>query len=232
MSRFVSKALLTLFVGCLVATGWAKRQVIGKMGQTIEPAKLYATASTRSRVYYSAKAFEYLVVNDSKFTDWLRVRLKNGRDAYILRKSVAKLPYDVSYDTVERGGEVADPTLDRTTLPGYALKYKGTPYVWGGESLSNGIDCSGFVKKLFGKIGVDLPRTAAEQALVGTPITRLDDLQPGDRLYFWETKRNKIGHTGIYMGGGYFIHSSRGNGGVDTDILSARWQKILVAARR
>jgi cell wall-associated NlpC family hydrolase len=104
--------------------------------------------------------------------------------------------------------------------------------------LTNGIDCSGFVQQLFGKIGVDLPRTAAEQAKVGKKIERLEDLQPGDRLYFWDKKRGKIGHTGIFLGffkdgGAYFIHSSTNNKGVDTDDLrSKKWLNMLVAARR
>jgi len=68
---------------------------------------------------------------------------------------------------------------------------------------------------------------------VGTPVTRLEDLQPGDRLYFWDAKRGMIGHTGIYLGGGYFVHSSRGHGGVNTDYLGQKkWLNILVAARR
>jgi cell wall-associated NlpC family hydrolase len=103
------------------------------------------------------------------------------------------------------------------------LKYIGTPYVWGGNDINNGIDCSGFVKKLYGDIGMNLPRQ---------PITRLENLRKGDRLYFWENKRNTIGHTGIYLGNGYFVHSSRGHNGVNTDLLTEKWLKILVAARR
>ena len=68
---------------------------------------------------------------------------------------------------------------------------------------------------------------------MGQQITRLEDLQAGDRLYFWENKRGKIGHTGIYLGKGYFVHSSVGNHGVATDYLGSKnWLKILVAARR
>jgi cell wall-associated NlpC family hydrolase len=126
-----------------------------------------------------------------------------------------------------RGGDA------RSKMADYSLKFQGTPYVWGGNDELNGIDCSGFVKKMYGKIGLSLPRTAAEQALVGKPIYNLEDLQKGDRLYFWDKKRGKIGHTGIYLGDGNFVHSSSGRGGVATDYLgSDRWLKILVAARR
>lgn len=65
------------------------------------------------------------------------------------------------------------------------------------------------------------------------PITKLEDLQKGDRLYFWSKSRNKIGHTGVYLGNGYFVHSSSGKGKVTTDYLATpKWLNILVAARR
>ncbi|MFX8899346.1 NlpC/P60 family protein, partial [Acinetobacter baumannii] len=66
-----------------------------------------------------------------------------------------------------------------------SFRYIGTPYKWGGQSLTGGIDCSAFVQTLYGKEGIALPRTAREQALVGQKVERLEQLQPGDRLYFW-----------------------------------------------
>jgi cell wall-associated NlpC family hydrolase len=116
----------------------------------------------------------------------------------------------------------------------YALKFEGTPYEWGGNDLTGGIDCSGFVKQIVAdKTGYNLPRTAAEQSLVGMPITRLEDLRPGDRLYFRMKSESKISHTGIYIGNGRFVHSSHGKGGVSTDTLTQpSWRAMLVAARR
>ncbi|MBI3720982.1 MAG: C40 family peptidase, partial [Fimbriimonas ginsengisoli] len=120
-----------------------------------------------------------------------------------------------------------------SALAQYSLNFVGAPYQWGGNSTMTGIDCSGFVKQIYGAIGVSLPRTAAEQVSVGQPILRLEDLQSGDRLYFWDSRRGKVGHTGIYLGNGYFVHSSSGKGGVSTDYLGAKkWLKLLVAARR
>ena len=221
----------------ILATGFAQAKanetVLGKLGQTLEASKIYASASTKSRVYYTAKAYEYLILRTSKSSGWFSVVMRNGSLGYIKSSAVARLPYDVtaaSNASAPTGG-VGTPT-SRSEIANYALKYQGTKYVWGGNNLTERIDCSGFVQQLYGKIGVSLPRTAAEQALVGTAIHNLEDLQPGDRLYFWEKKRNKIGHTGIYMGNGYFVHSSRGKNGVSTDVLNEKWRKILVAARR
>ena len=162
--------------------------------------------------------------------------MQNGMKGYVPTDAVTKLPYLVTQEAPRytpspsrSGGAVSRSGLG---VANYSLNFIGTPYKWGGTDENNGIDCSGFVKKMFGAIGVGLPRTAAEQARVGMPITRYEDLQPGDRLYFYEAKRNKIGHTGIYIGNGYFVHSSSGKHGVNTSYLSAGWQKLLVEARR
>lgn len=85
----------------------------------------------------------------------------------------------------------------------------GTPYVWGGNSLSNGIDCSGLVQQVYKKYGISLPRVTYDQINVGSSVGR-SKLRPGD-LVFFDTDRNRRGpdHVGIYMGGGRFIHAPK-----------------------
>ena len=83
---------------------------------------------------------------------------------------------------------------------GIAMQYLGTPYVYGGES-PGGFDCSGLVMYVFGQIGVSLPHNAAAQYGDGMPVSR-DQLEPGDLVFF-----NGLGHVGIYIGGGQFIHA-------------------------
>jgi cell wall-associated NlpC family hydrolase len=230
---------------------------VGRLGQSISETKIYSSMNEQSRSLWNLKSYSYLVINQTKYNKWRAVLLQNGSTGYILADKVAELPYDVeipkdykfansrtasssrgtSRTPGSTGRETGTPSNKQEMLD-YSYKFIGTRYVWGGNSLTNGIDCSGFVQQLFGKIGVDLPRTAAEQAKVGKKIERLEDLQPGDRLYFWDKKRGKIGHTGIFLGffkdgGAYFIHSSTNNKGVDTDDLrSKKWLNMLVAARR
>lgn len=228
------RAFLALVAIATSVTANAEKKVLGKLGQATEKTPIYASMSSRARVYYRVKQYEYLVVADSSRDNWMKVLLQNGQYGYVPADTIAKLPYEV---TTEAKPRTSRSSLGSGSSRGWAaekgLEFRGTPYVWGGNDLNRGIDCSGFVKKLFGAVGMNLPRTASEQALVGTSITRLEDLQKGDRLYFWENKRNKIGHTGIYLGNGYFVHSSRGKNGVDTDYLgSPKWLKILVAAKR
>jgi cell wall-associated NlpC family hydrolase len=228
----------------------ATGKVIGKLGQAIEATEIRSTPGAKAKVYYRTKQFQYLVIKPTKYEKWLAVLLQNGRDGYILAEKVARLPYDVRMNDAPakrpagsatsrqgiRNGVAADGA--KADMLRLSFEYVGTPYRWGGNSLTNGVDCSGFVQQLFGKIGVSLPRTAAEQAYHGTPVPRLEDLRAGDRLYFWDSKRGKIGHTGIFLGyyadgGAYFIHSSSNNKGVDTDDLRRDyWRNMLVAARR
>ena len=211
------------------------KSVLGRYGQTVETTKIYRAPNSQSRAYYTAKAFEYICVNWYSNPKWLKVLMSNGTQGYVPSAKVAVLPYEVTVsrtsNTRSKGLPLAS-TTSRGAVAQWSLNFIGTPYKWGGNDIQNGIDCSAFVQKLYGEIGLKLPRTASEQAMVGQPIERLEELQKGDRLYFWENRRWKIGHTGIYLGNGYFVHSSSGKKGVSTDFLSERWRKILVAARR
>jgi cell wall-associated NlpC family hydrolase len=111
-----------------------------------------------------------------------------------------------------------------------ALKWLGTRYVYGGTT-RNGIDCSALVQNSFRACGYRLPRTAAEQARVGTPIA-VNDLQPGDRLYFSASGR-RIDHTGLYMGNGLFVHASgTGRSVIVSNLFDRRNWNIYVGARR
>lgn len=213
----------------------AEKVVLGKLGQTIAQATIYTRPSPKARAYCRVKPYEYLVLQEAPSKTYYKVLLSTGASGYVPTASVAKLPYNVTAE--QNPGYTRDTGLltsrSRAAVASYATKFEGTPYKWGGNDPLHGIDCSAFVKYLYGQIGVKLPRTAAQQVNVGRPIKRLEELQSGDRLYFWSSKRNMIGHTGIYLGNGYFVHSSSNHKGVATDYLgSKKWLSILVAARR
>lgn len=94
----------------------------------------------------------------------------------------------------------------------YAYQFLGNPYVYGGNSLTRGIDCSGFVKQIFAKFGYTLPRTSASYLSgVGTTIP-LSDIQPGDILVYRYS--NGGGHVAIYIGEGKIIHAANEKSGI------------------
>lgn len=93
-----------------------------------------------------------------------------------------------------------------------AMKYLGNPYVYGGTSLTNGADCSGFTQSVMKLHGVTIPRTASEQSKVGTLITK-ENLQKGDLLFFGSSA-SAISHCGIYIGDGKMIHASTSSTGI------------------
>lgn len=106
----------------------------------------------------------------------------------------------------------------------------GTPYVRGG-SAPGGFDCSGFVSWAFKNVGVQLPRTAREQSVVGEKINNIEDMRAGDIVAFRHPRRGY--HTGIYVGDGKFIHSPRKRTRVRINSLSDPYfSKTLLGARR
>ena len=118
----------------------------------------------------------------------------------------------------------ASATTERRIL-NTASRYVGTRYRLGGTTPS-AFDCSGFVRYVFRKQGVELPRTASEQATVGNPIVvGVDSLVVGDLLFF-HTKRGRAAHVAIYAGDGRIIHASAGSRRIRFDDLTSprgRW---------
>ena len=97
-------------------------------------------------------------------------------------------------------------TASESAVVSEAQKYIGTPYVWGGTDPSKGLDCSGFTQLVYGNLGVDLPRTASQQATAGSPVASVAEARPGDLVFFdYSSQRAGVDHVGIYIGGGKMI---------------------------
>lgn len=107
----------------------------------------------------------------------------------------------------------------RVDLVQYAKQFIGNPYVWGGTSLTNGADCSGFTMSIFKKYGISLPHHAASQAQMGTKVT-LAEAQPGDLVFY--AKNGSINHVAIYIGGGQVVHASSPKTGIKISSVNYR----------
>ncbi len=104
----------------------------------------------------------------------------------------------------------------------YATQFIGNPYVWGGSSLTNGTDCSGFTMAVYSHFGVSLPHYDAAQRACGTAVNSLAEAMPGDIICY-------SGHVGIYIGNGQIVHAS--NPSVGITISSATYRSILAIRR-
>jgi len=118
--------------------------------------------------------------------------------------------------------------LRPSTILRVARHYLGTPYLWGGMS-THGLDCSGLTYRVFARLGVLLPRDAADQATVGRAVRRRD-LRPGDLVYFGVGSRTAIHHVGIYAGHGLVLHAPYSGTTVHYTPLSA-WSDYWGARR-
>ena len=116
-----------------------------------------------------------------------------------------------------------------------AQYYRDTPYARGGSlQTGNATDCSGFVQYIYKGFKINLPRSSAEQAQVGKVVTQDMDfskLLPGDLLFF--RRGGRVGHAGIYLGGGKMIHASNPRNGVTvTDLRQPYYEGNFVVAKR
>ena len=119
----------------------------------------------------------------------------------------------------------APPPSQYGGVVGVAMQYLGTPYVWGGAS-PGGFDCSGFVQYVYNQVGVSLPHHAASQYGYGTPVP-ISDLQAGDLVFF-----DGLGHVGIYIGGGQFVHAPHTGDVVKISAMDGWYSSSFVGARR
>lgn len=104
----------------------------------------------------------------------------------------------------------------------YGLQFVGNPYVYGGSSLTNGTDCSGFVMSVYKNFGVSLPHSSAADRKVGYDVGGLDNAQPGDIVCY-------SGHVALYIGNGQIVHASTSKTGII--ISNANYRNILAVRR-
>jgi cell wall-associated NlpC family hydrolase len=151
--------------------------------------------------------------------------------------AVTKLVTEAKTTGVNNTGSDANTNADNSqgeAMVDFAEQYLGTPYVWGGEDLVKGTDCSGFTQSVYAHFGIKLPRTAYRQSTVGTTVDSSDmsNLQPGDLLFFKTSDYAPVTHVAMYIGDGKVIHAAGKKYGVIISKINKSMKKELVTVKR
>lgn len=158
---------------------------------------------------------------------WVSVVYGDGMDAAYVSGEYVDVAYRLdtalTLTEVQYGKGVTDAGID---LANRAIQYVGCPYVYGGTSLSNGTDCSGFTMLLYAKYGISLAHSARAQARCGSDVS-ISQLRPGDLVFY--SRGGGIDHVAIYIGGGKVCHASNPTNGI---IITGVNYRTPVCARR
>lgn len=203
-----------------LATGEKAQELAEKVGRvkvTVNTSGLFvrAKASTESQIVDQlgeGEQFdveEELVINrdDENATTWVKISIDD--DYGFVASEYVTLSYELEKAVLTE--DLSTNTSVRAQLIETAKKYLGNRYVYGGTSLTGGIDCSGFTQAIFRMYGYSLPRTSREQAYVGTPISA-SEAKAGDLVFY--SKNGTINHVAICMGNGMIIHASNPRDGI------------------
>ena len=221
--------------------------------KTYSSAKTYYVKGTsvnaRSEANKSSSVVKKFDTNDKVTVtgedgDWYIVDI-NGKKAYIQKsllsskkvettsRSSNSLTENNEENNVEeqKEGTTTETNKSADAIVAYAKTFQGYPYVYGTNG-PRSFDCSGFVQYVYKHFGYSLSRSSKTQANDGVAVSK-SNLQPGDILIFKNTAKTEIGHVGIYIGNGQFIHASNPKTGVTISSLSsASYQQRYVTARR
>ena len=199
----------------IVSAPEAAASPVGRLALVVsDKAVIVGGRETGGRVLSVCPKGQYLALSGQTPTQYAVLMVDHSL-GFVSKSDVQLLDLQVVSDAPDGDADPASAAAGGPlgqSLVQTAFGYLGVPYVWGGNTTS-GIDCSGFVKAVYGAHGIDLPRHSGDQARIGYDVPRADWTQwvPGDRMYF-ACHHPEIDHTGMYIGDGRFIHASAGHG--------------------
>ena len=200
---------------------------------TTETLRVRAAADINSDVITLVPQGEKLNVIEE--TDgWLKVSTDEGEGYISADYADVEAVYQVAESIEEEQQRLAEEAAEaeakaeadtynrRVEVVNYAMQFLGNPYVWGGTSLTNGIDCSGFTMQVYAHFGYSLPHYDVSQRSCGTAVDSLADALPGDLVFY-------SGHVAIYCGGGQVVHASNPRDGIK--VSNANYRSIVCIRR-
>lgn len=203
----------------------AAQQAMSKMAK-VNTTTLYVRAepNTESTIVTLVPIEEELEVLE-ELDGWVKVNI-DGDEGYVSAEYVdvsAKLPKASTIQELQVGEGVSEKSV---SVVSYAKQFVGNRYVYGGTSLTNGTDCSGFTMGVYAKFGIGLPHSSRAQANCGTRVG-LNEVQPGDLVFY--SNGGGINHVALYIGGGQVVHASSPKSGIK---ISGMYYRTPVCATR
>lgn len=204
----------------------------------VETARVRKSASKESEIVDTLDEDDVVSIIDEE-NGFYKITTNSIKEGYVSKTLVKEKDVTSRGAAVERESPLPqqeEPVAQTTTgseIVAFAKQYLGYPYVLGHSSPEGGFDCSGFTRYVFGHFGYQLGQVAASQTSLGSVVER-SNLQTGDLLLFYDDGKTKIGHCGIYIAGGDFIHSANPQRGVVIDNLNTNsyYLQRFVTARR
>lgn len=203
----------------------AAQQAMSKMAK-VNTTTLYVRAepNTESTIVTLVPIEEELEVLE-ELDGWVKVNI-DGDEGCVSAEYVdvsAKLPKASTIQELQVGEGVSEKSV---SVVSYAKQFVGNRYVYGGTSLTNGTDCSGFTMGVYAKFGIGLPHSSRAQANCGTRVG-LNEVQPGDLVFY--SNGGGINHVALYIGGGQVVHASSPKSGIK---ISGMYYRTPVCATR
>lgn len=218
-----------------LAIGAKAEKVADKFGKTYAVVKKGTdTLNVRKKKSTEAGIVKQIGDGDSyvvksEGSEWVKIKLSGSETGYVSKDYVStKFRFNKAVSIKEeQAGSDSDSTASGGSsyssrgagVASYALQFIGNPYVWGGSSLTNGADCSGFTMSVYAHFGYGLPHSSASQAGCGRAIS-LSELQPGDLVFY--RHGGSIGHVAMYIGGGRVVHAQCKRTGITTSSVNYR----------
>ena len=175
--------------------------------------RVRSAPSTKAKAWTTiTKEETYIVVN--QLDGWVEIELDDNDDkSYIsTQNNYVEVRYALEQAVEFHPTISTSITTTRNNIRNYAIQFIGGPYVWGGNSLTNGCDCSGFVQQIYKKYGVTLPRTSRDQAKKGVAVNE-GSRKVGD-LIFYANSNGVVDHVAIYIGNNQIVHAASTKSGI------------------